>query len=451
MRLAKILLFLFYGLTFTGYSQTQKNQVAKNVQRPNIIFILVDELRFDALGCTGHPFVKTPNIDRLAKEGLLMKNAYVTTPVCSPSRASFLTGQYAQAHGVIKNTKYNEMTHKMITYPLLLQQSGYSTAFIGKWHMGDDFTPRPGFDRWVCAGANKEPKIDCPVNIDGQVVQTKGHITDFLTDETIKFIEGYGNKEKPFCISLYERGVHGQYIPSERNKNLYKNHPIVHSISATSPIAGKPALEGKHGQPVETDEQIRNYLRMLVDIDDGIGRILKTLEEKKLLDNTFIVFSSDNGYFWGEHGQGGKRLAYEESIRVPMIVRYPPLIKAGSKSDASILNIDFAPTFLDLAQVPLHPQMKGQSILPVFKGKSLKNRESLLFEYYLEPTGIPSWKAVRTDRYKYINYTDLKDCNEIYDLKKDPNEMHNLIQESQASVVVKKMELELQRLVADFK
>jgi N-acetylglucosamine-6-sulfatase len=134
-----------------------------------------------------------------------------------------------------------------------------------------------------------------------------------------------------------------------------------------------------------------------------------------------------------------------------MLVRYPTLVKAGSTSDASILNIDFAPTFLDLAQVPMHPQMKGQSLLPVFKGKPLKYRESLLFEYYLEPTGIPSWKAIRTDRYKYINYTDLKDCNELYDLKNDPNEMHNLSKESQASLVVKKMESELLRLVADFK
>ncbi len=153
----------------------------------------------------------------------------------------------------------------------------------------------------------------------------------------------------------------------------------------------------------------------------------------------------------GEHGQGQKRLAYEESIKVPMLVRYPSLVKAGSTSDASILNIDFAPTFLDLAQVLMHPQMKGQSLLPVFKGKQLKNRESLLFEYYLEPTGIPSWKAIRTDRYKYINYTDLKDCNELYDLKKDPNEMQNLIKKQDAAVVVKKMETELKRLVADFK
>lgn len=278
------------------------------------------------------------------------------------------------------------MTHKMITYPLLLQQSGYSTAFIGKWHMGDDYTPRPGFDRWVCAGGNKEPKVNSPMNIDGETVQTEGHVTDVLTDETIKFIRNYGNKNKPFCISLFHKAVHGPYKPAERNKDLYKNEPIVRTISATSPVVGKPALIGKNGQPPETDEAIRNQLRMLVDIDDGVGRILKTLEEAKILDNTFIVFTSDNGYLWGEHGQGQKRLAYEESIKVPMLVRYPTLVKAGSTSDASILNIDFAPTFLDLAQVLMHPQMKGQSLLPVFKGKPLKNRESLLFEYYLEPT-----------------------------------------------------------------
>lgn len=444
-----ILIALNLFLIFTSQAQTKSKATAN--QRPNIIFILVDELRYNALSCMGHPFVKTPNIDRLAKEGMLMKNAYVTNPVCSPSRATFLTGRYAQAHGVIKNTKYNAMTHKLITYPLLLQQSGYRTAFIGKWHMGDDYTPRPGFDRWVCAGGNKEPKVNSPMNIDGQTVQTVGHVTDVLTDETIKFIQSNARSEKPFCISLFHKGVHGPYLPAERNKDLFKDQPIVRTISATTPVEGKPALVGKNGQPPESDEAIRKQLRMLVDIDDGVGRILKTLEEEKILDKTFIVFTSDNGYLWGEHGQGQKRLAYEESIRVPMLVRYPALIKAGSVTDASILNIDFAPTFLDLAHVPMHAQMKGQSILPVFKGQPLKSRESLLFEYYLEPTGIPSWKSVRTDQYKYINYTDLKDSNELYDLKQDPHEMHNLINKPQSALVVQNMEKELQRLVTAFK
>lgn len=449
MHLHKLFLVFWFFLVVTGQSQTKKKATVN--PRPNIIFILVDELRYNALSCMGHPFVKTPNIDRLAKEGMLMKNAYVTTPVCSPSRATFLTGRYAQSHGVVKNTKYNAMTHKMITYPLLLQHSGYLTAFIGKWHMGDDYTPRPGFDRWVCAGGNKEPKMNSPMNIDGQTVQTEGHVTDVLTDETIKFIQSNASNEKPFCISLFHKGVHGPYQPTERNKDLFKDQPIVRTISATSPVTGKPALIGKNGQPPESDEAIRRQLRMLVDIDDGVGRILETLEELKILDKTFIVFTSDNGYLWGEHGQGQKRLAYEESIKVPMLVRYPALVKAGSTSEASILNIDFAPTFLDLANVPMHAQMRGQSYLPVFKGQHLKNRQSLLFEYYLEPTGIPSWKAVRTDRYKYINYTDLTDCNELYDLEQDPKEMNNLIKKRESIVVIKDMEKELQRLVVAFK
>ncbi len=451
MRLLLTILLTVYSFSFNVHAQPKKNLAGKSAQRPNIVFILIDELRYNALGCTGHPFVKTPNIDRLAKEGMLMQNAYATNPVCSPSRASYLTGQYAQAHRVLKNTKYNEMSHKLITYPLLMQQSGYSTAFIGKWHMGDDYTQRPGFDRWVCSGGNKVPKIDPPLNVDGKMVEFKGHITDILTDHAIDFIKNYANKEKPFCLSLFHNAVHGPYKPSDRNKDLYKNEPIVRTISATSPVVGKPALEGKNGQPPESDAAIRNQIRMVVDIDDGVGRILKALEEAGILDKTFVVFTSDNGYLWGEHGQGQKRLAYEESIKLPMLVRYPPMVKAGSTSDAPILNIDFAPTFLDMAKVPLHPQMKGQSFLPVLKGGQLKNREALLFEYYLEPTGIPSWKAVRTNRYKYINYTDLKDCNELYDLKQDPKEMHNLIKEPEAAVVVQKMESELQRLIAAFK
>jgi len=293
MHLFKLLL-LVCGLPFTSVAQNQKSMPAKLPQRPNIIFILIDELRYNALSCTGHPFVKTPNIDRLAREGMLMKNAYITTPLCSPSRASFLTGQYAQAHRVIKNIKYNEMSHKLITYPILLQQAGYSTAFIGKWHMGDDYTPRPGFDRWVCAGGTSAPKVDPPLNIDGKEVASKGHVTDILTDETLDFIKNYANKEKPFCVSLFHNAVHGPYKPSERNKDLYKNEPIVRTISATSPVVGKPALAGKNGQPPESDEAVRNQLRMVVDIDDGVGRILKALEEANILDNTFIVFTRPN-------------------------------------------------------------------------------------------------------------------------------------------------------------
>ncbi len=420
----------------------------KPARQPNIVFILVDELRWNALGCMGHPFVKTPNIDRIAREGMLMKNAYVTTPVCSPSRATFLTGQYAHTNKIIKNTRYNEMTHQLITYPRLLQQAGYKTAFIGKWHMGDDTSPRPGFDRWICTPANKVDKLNPTLNVDGQMTTFKSHVTDVLTEEAVKFIKA--NKDKPFNISLFHTAVHGPYIPSERNKSLFKDQPIERTLSARSPVVGKPALVGKNGQPPEGDEAIRNQLRMLVDIDDGVGLLLKTLEEEKILDNTVVIFASDNGYLWGEHGQGQKRLAYEESIRIPFLVRYPPMVRAGSTSDAPILNIDFAPTVLELAGLPVQHQMQGQSLLPVLKGGKLKNRESMLFEYYIEPTGIPTWKAVRTDKWKYIHYPDLKDSDELYSLQEDPHEMNNLINEPKMQPVVKEMDAELKKLLATY-
>lgn len=443
----KINILTMLGLCSASVLPSFAQKTAKPI-RPNIIFILVDELRYNVLSCTGHPFVKTPNIDRIANEGVIMNKAYVTCPLCSPSRASFLTGQYAHTNGIVKNTNYNAVSHELITYPRLLQAAGYKTAFIGKWHMGDDTSPRPGFDRWICTPANKVDKIDPTMNVDGQTLKFKGHITDILTDEAIKFIKE--NKDKPFNISLFHNAVHGPYIPSERNKSLFKNQPIVRTISATSPVVGKPALVGKNGQPPENDEAVRNYLRMLVDVDEGVGLIFKALEDAGILNNTIIIFAGDNGYLWGEHGQGQKRLAYEESIKIPFLVRYPPLIKAGTKSNAPILNIDFAPTVLDLAGLPIHKQMQGQSILPVFKGKKLKGRESLLFEYVLEKTGIPTWKAVRTDHWKYINYPDLTDCDELYYLTKDSVEMNNLINNPEQKAVVDKMKSELTRLMTVF-
>ncbi|MBC8152008.1 MAG: sulfatase [Bacteroidetes bacterium] len=422
---------------------------AQAPSRPNVVLILVDELRWNALNCMGHTFVKTPHIDRIAREGMLMRNAFVTTPLCSPSRASILTGQYAHTTGIVRNTKYNALTHQLITYPRLLQQAGYQTAFIGKWHMGDDSSPRPGFSRWVGSGANKVDKINPTLNIDGTTVIKQGHITDILTEEATDFIKQ--NKDKPFSICLFHNAVHGPYKPSDRNKSLFQNQPIERTLSARSPVVNKPALVGKNGQPPEGDEAIRNQLRMLVDVDDGVGMIYKTLEEAGILDNTVIIFTSDNGYLWGEHGQGQKRLAYEESIRVPFLVRYPPMIKPGTTCDESVLNIDLAPTMLQLAGLPAHQPMQGQSLIPVFKGRTLNDRQSMLFEYTIEPTGIPSWKAVRTSEWKFIHYTDLTGCDELYDLRKDPQEMSNLIGDPQSNTVAKSMETELTRLMTVFK
>ena len=429
---------------------------ADAASRPNIVFILVDDLRWDALGCTGHPFVKTPNIDRIAAEGVLFRNAFVTTPLCSPSRASFLTGRYAHAHGIQGNADDKGASRKLLTFPLLLQRAGYTTAYVGKWHMGPDDSPRPGFDRWVSfkgQGVYQNPSL----NIDGKVVKTPGYISDILTDQAVEFL---GRKhDKPFCLYLAHKAVHGPFTPAERHKELYADQAIAPPPSAGDSLEGKPALTRtpprpprRGRQPASHDRIARNQLRALLSIDEGVGRLFKVLTETRQLDNTLLIFTSDNGYFWGEHGLGDKRAAYDESIRIPLLMRCPKLIPGNSTRGQLVLNIDIAPTLLDAAGVAVPAEMHGRSFLPVLREGNAQGRESFLAEYVTEPRDrIPSWQAVRSKQWKYIHYTGLDAMDELYDLKADPHELQNLIREPGAAGRLKELRAELARLLKEAK
>jgi arylsulfatase A-like enzyme len=439
--------------------------------RPNIVVILIDDLRWDELGCAGHPFAATPNIDRLAREGALFRNAFVTTPLCSPSRASFLTGQYAHTHGITDNTARVAQSHRLVTFPHLLRDNGYETAFIGKWHMGNDDSPRPGFDRWVSfkgQGAYFDPDL----NEDGRPAKVSGYTTDILTDRSVDFIRR--PRRKPFCLYLAHKAVHpnmiqhddghveippgGGFTPAERHKALYSDRPVPRRPNAKSGPVGKPALERKiDGLPplsLETgtdDETVRNRLRLLAAVEEGMGRILAALEENGQLDKTLIVFTSDNGYFYGEHGLSEeRRLAYEESIRIPLLMRYPPLIRAGLRIDPFALNVDLAPTVLALAGVPLPASMQGRNLAPLFAGKTRGWRESFLIEYFSD-TVFPrvrnmGYQALRGARWKYIHYTELEAMDELYDLQQDPYEMRNVIGNDMRRL--EQMRIELRKLFA---
>ena len=431
---------------------------ATGQDRPNVIVINVDELRWDGLGITGHPFVKTPHIDRIAQEGMLMENSFVTTPLCGPSRGCLMTGQYAHTNGSYKNTAPKGHTKLLKTYPQLFQKAGYKTAFIGKWTTGRnaDKTPHPGFDRWFCSGVNRDYKMNPVVNVDGEWIPYEGHATDIDSAETVRFIRE--NKDQPFNISLWHRSVHTSYgdehlLAAERNRTLYKDQPIERRLSAQPGFTVQPSLEGFAQKP-PTDEDIRNIARMTVDIDDGVGEIYRTLEEEGILDQTMIIFIGDNGFFFGEHGLTEKRLAYEESIRVPFLVRYPPLIQAGSRSEVDVLNIDIAPTLLSLAGIPIPQEMQGQDLLPVFQGGQLDDpRSALLFEFWSE-TDLPGqkswWKAVRTDRWKYVHYYKEPFYDELYDLHNDPYEMKNLIESKPHTDTLRHMKSELKRLMIKY-
>jgi N-acetylglucosamine-6-sulfatase len=443
--------------------------------RPNIIVILVDDLRWDDFGAGGHPFVETPNIDRIANEGARFLNAFASTPLCSPSRAAFLTGLYAHANGIEDNLARNETSHELLTFPRALNADGYETAFIGKWHMGNDDSPRPGFDRWVGMRGQGE-SVDPVLNIDGTRTPSPGYVTDVLTDFSIDFIEQ--ERTGPFALYLSHKALHpnifqaddgssralvGQprgFIAAERHRGRYADEVIQRRFNATQPIRGKPALQRQIGDlpPLRpgggtNDNTVRSRLEMLLGVDDSTGRLLETLDAMGELDNTIIVLAGDHGYFYGEHGLGGeRRLAYEESARIPLMVRYPPLVEAGITPEPLVMNIDVAPTLLELGgSQPARP-LHGLSLVPLLRGEEPSDwRTSILVEYYTDTVFrrivTMGYKAVRTDRYKYIDYLELEGMAELYDLESDPFELDNVIDDPDYSAILEEMKVELQRLL----
>lgn len=420
-----------------GYSQSTPD---------NVIFILSDDHRYDYMSF--HPdspdFLETPGMDRMAREGAHLSNAFITTSLCSPSRASLLTGQYAFRHGAVDNA--NPMREGVTFFPEQLQKEGYETAFIGKWHIGEpDDDPQPGFDRWVSfkgQGVYNDPLL----NIDGERKKVEGYITDLLTDYAIKWLEEGRDKDNPFFLYLSHKAVHSDFQPAERHKGKYSD------INIPEPQSGKNIDKNYDDKPRWVQEQryswhgvehayhgrdqldqiIQRYSESLMAVDESITRVLDYLEEKGMAEETLVIYMGDNGFMFGEHGLIDKRNAYEESIRVPMLAWAPGTIKSGRTIDEVVLNTDLAPTLLDLAggQMPADHKVDGRSFLPLLEGSPVENwRSHFVYQYFWEHTfpHTPTTYAIRGSRYKYIYYHGIWDTNELYDLKTDPDEMHNLI------------------------
>ncbi len=433
--------------------------------RPNVVFVLVDDLRADALGCTGHPFAQTPHIDRLAREGATFRRAFVTLPLCSPSRASFLTGLYAHKHGVVDNNNHNELSHRLDTFPKRLRAAGYETAYVGKWHMGNDDAPRPGFDRWV-SFKGQGAYVDPTINVDGRAAKVDGYMTDLLNEHAVEFVAR--ERSAPFALYLAHKAIHGPFTPADRHKNLYADQAIERGPGAKDDLDDKPALRrpvppapGKKAAATKkqaatrpggpSDATIRDQLRSLAAIDEGVGLLMAALERAGKLDETLFIFTSDNGYFWGEHGLGDKRWAYEESVRIPLLVRWPGHARPGSTIDATALNVDLAPTVLEAAGVAVPEGLHGRSLLPLLGGAPPDDwRKTYLTEYFLEPNipRTPTWRAANDGRWKYIDYPDLDGMDELYDLETDPHELTNRIGDPAARGELDRLKAELARLEA---
>lgn len=444
-------------------------------KRPNLLFILTDDQRFDAMSFMGSPsFLKTPNMDRLAREGAVLTNAFVTTSLCSPSRASFLTGTYAHVHGVVNN-EANDPDPSLPTFPQVLRKAGYETAYVGKWHMERKSDPRPGFDYWL-SFMGQGLYVNPPLNENGREFEAEGYMTDLLTDYAVKWLEK--EREKPFCMILSHKAVHEPFTPADRHKDAFPDAQLPEPASFRDDFSGKAewqrrlmtygggkkdrVLEAK-GKPVpEKIEPAKwggreprrlDYYRALLAVDDGIGKVLETLEKKGVLDDTVVVFAGDNGFFMGEHRKGDKRVPYEEAVRIPYLIRYPRMIKPGTKISQMTLNIDLAPTLIDLAGAKIPDTMQGRSMKPLFDGGEHPWRKSFLYEYFREDwyPGIPHIHGVRTEDRKYICYPDIEDIDEMYDLKKDSVEMHNLALDPAHAAEVKKLKAELERLKRETK
>ena len=463
-----------------------ETNLPSNAARPNFIVILIDDLRHDEYGAGGHPYMKTPHIDRIAHEGARFTRAFHTTPICSPNRASILSGQYASRHGIIDNVARDAMSHRLPNYHLALQRLGYQTAHVGKWHMGNDGRPRPGYDRWVSYDGHGR-LMDPVLNHNGRYRQHKGYITDIMNELALDFVDR--PHKQPFSLFFAHKAVHpdaeqaadgslkisaqGGYVVAERHKGLYLRETFPRSpnmLSAQEVVRSKPAWaecfslrEQKVSRQIlravhsGTQKEIRLRAQMMAAVDEGVGAILRALEARGQLDNTCIVFLGDNGYFFGEHGLGPeRRFAYEDGIRSPFAVRYPRAIRAGSVRDGLVICQDIAPTLIELAGGKPGPQIQGRSLTPMFASARARLRRSLLVEYWAE-NAMPwlvgmTYKAIRTDRYKYIHWVNRGqdgELDELYDLEKDPWELKNLNRAPALAPVRARLRRELGALVKE--
>ena len=447
------------------------------VRRPNVVFVLTDDQRADAVGYHASPLlgIRTPNLERLAAEGARFDAMFVTTSLCSPSRASFLSGLYAHAHGVTNN--FTDYPADLASFPRRFQEAGYSTAYVGKWHMGEaDDAKRPGFDHWV-SHAGQGEYWDTTWNVDGDREVVPGYYTEVVTDMALAWLAGR-REDEPFLLILGHKAPHGPFVPAPDHAARYDGVPIHYPESAlaleTKPRWVAERLTTWHGiygplygfRAVFPDASAqavadfarftRSYTATIDSVDDSVGRLYSHLQERGLLDDTIFVFSSDNGFLLGEHGMIDKRTMHEESIRVPLVVRYPRAIQAGTRVDAQVLSVDLAPSLLELADLPPLEAIHGRSWAFLAKGEDGPWREAwhYAYDYEAQFPYTPNVRGIRTHEWKYIRYPPGdggvdRHRAELYDLRRDPGERVNLAEDPRFAGEVARLASQLDVLLAE--
>jgi N-acetylglucosamine-6-sulfatase len=443
-----------------GCSGAQK---APSGKRPNVVVVFTDDQRWDAMSGAGHPFLKTPNLDRLAREGVRFANAFCTTSLCSPSRASMLSGLYAHAHGVLDN--FTDFPADLPSYPRRLKEEGYETAYIGKWHMGEaNDEPRPGFDFWM-SHKGQGNYFDTTFNINGKRELLEGYYTARVTEKAVEWIRR--PHERPFLLVLGHKASHGPFQSEPRHARAFDALPMKRPATAGDTGPGKPdwvrqrvtTWHGIDGPIYKAcgfegyEDFVRGYYGTLLSVDQSVGEVTRALEESGLLEDTLVVFTTDNGFLLGEHGAIDKRAMWEESIRVPMIARYPRLFRAGTVVEEQVLHIDLAPSILDLCGARPIEKAHGLSWRRLAEGARVPWRTSWLYEYNYERQFpyTPNVRGVRTAGWKYIRYPHGDGGPdrwkaELYDLRDDPLETRNLIDDPRAAARLSELQAELARL-----
>jgi len=439
------LLFIFYSLLAVLCAQCKSNEASKT-KKPNILFVLIDDQRNDMLSVAGHPIVKTPTIDELAKNGVRFTNAFVTTPICAASRASILTGLYESKHNYTFGKKPIKKEFVQNSYPYLLKEAGYQTGFVGKFgvklEMQDSLIPHM-FDYYKPSPKNAPHFVTLT---DG----SKRHSAEVKGDEAVKFIKNQ-NAEKPFCLSISFNAVHavdnnktpgneGHYPYPRAVADMYENVEIPKPLLSDSVIfenhpefLKKSLNRERYFWRWDTEEKyqtnMKAYYRMISGYDNVVKRVLVALKEKGLDKNTVIFFSADNGYYMGNRGFAGKWSHYEESLRVPMIIYDPRTPKNNSEkiNKNIVLNIDIPTTILDFAGISTPKIHQGKSLLPILNNEKKPWRDSFLVEHRMEHKQIPKYGGIRGKRYVYANYYEQNPPYEyLHDLEKDPNQLENL-------------------------
>lgn len=500
-----ILLFAFPGLP--GNCQ----QKVKRDGQPNIVLIMSDDHAYQAISAYQQNLIATPNIDRIGREGVIMNRAYVTNSVCSPSRAVLLTGKYSHINGLVDNgTFFSGAQH---TFPKILQQNGYHTAIIGKWHLWSNPT---GFDYWNILPAQGHYYNPEFIQMGKDTAYT-GYVTDLITDLSIKWIEQ--NKKDPFCLLLFHKAPHRNWMPPLKYLDTFENrtYPLpsnfyddykdrlglqrqhitvandldirydskiacdtcpVSKINDWAPAEYQREIERltpeerkiwdshykkkydlfrKLKTPADVvkfqfQRYIEDYLRCVQSVDDNVGRVLNYLKEKNLDSNTIVMYVSDQGFYLGEHGLYDKRFMYEESFRTPMLMKYPAAIQKPRRINSFVLNLDIAPTLLDLAGITVPADMQGRSMKSLLqKGKDKGWRKEIYYHYYELSFGLMRHFGIRTLRYKLIHFYGAIDSWELYDFKKDPTEMKNLYNNEKYAKTIAYLKKRLRELQKQYK